>query len=1122
MKTKTKILLTFFILVLIFLASLCGIGIYYYQHPAAAKAFIEKSIARSTNTSFKIEKLAYSLKPLRIVAEGIMFEPGKDHRGFHLVIPKITADITLEGSFGKKSLTFKKLKIEGFSCRISHDMLLPKIKPTSRRQSFLSNIFKKVLAFFLFRDIQFEAAQISKGHISAKIKKQTVRVTNINAYLNEDHLVEISCSTSVLWPSREMRFIAPHLLMTTDRAISLVDPEISFLMTTTGSVFQSPDVDIKAMRLRAQMFFNRENNRLTIEPAELNFEDVLLKQAGVRVKKANSKVKLTYDRNHNKLIFGPMGFFTKGVVFDRISATESSPLDVSLETQGSIDLAKSILNLSNFHFIISDIASFKGKIDASFGIETALLLELSNGRLFLQKMMPFIPSGLRAQLKHVALSGTTLLNGKVNGIKKKESWDLDVDLRAQLKRNSFSYVAEEMTISSDISGYILAQGKLPDIKMTVNMKADQTFFSVKGIRVKPFQMGLIFSGKYPVFEVGELKVSVPRINIKAGEKDIPINNIRMIIKKGTIDAKKRSIHIPEIHLTSSLLKNLLVALRVDGEQMAVAIKGKHTNIMESAQSLNLVPFGWQISGVDSIYLRAAQKQTNIWTFISELELQDLAFESKDSTCVGEKISLNAKISGKIDLKKISVASKINFEINKGEALYDRFYMDLNMHPFACYCDAAYQLPEKFLQLSPLKIKIKDILECHMYGNILNRIRDKRIHLSLSILKTPLKPLFNQFVLEPFKVEKPILADLTIEGDFSADLKLKRGGKNWTALGHLLWHEGKLSSADNNFSFQGVDLNLPISYQNQEDKKVMEAVNGNLSVRSMSLPMLPDQPLTIKIDAGPNSLFIKSSTVINIPGGTIRIGPLTFKDIFSQQPAIHTSLSVNVPETHPLLSQIWKQPIKGEINGKLDSITFKRSDLTTDGNIKANVFDGEIVFSDLSASGIFSSTPVFRMSVRMNSLRLANMTSGTPFGKIEGILNGYVKDLEVAYGQPQKFDLLLETKPTKGISQRISVKAVDNIARIGGGQSPFVGLAGGFAMLFKEFPYKKIGVRASLENDVFKVNGTIKEGGKEYIIKRGGFLGVDVVNQNPDNRASFKDMVKRIKRVTAGRKGPEIR
>jgi hypothetical protein len=78
-----------------------------------------------------------------------------------------------------------------------------------------------------------------------------------------------------------------------------------------------------------------------------------------------------------------------------------------------------------------------------------------------------------------------------------------------------------------------------------------------------------------------------------------------------------------------------------------------------------------------------------------------------------------------------------------------------------------------------------------------------------------------------------------------------------------------------------------------------------------------------------------------------------------------------------------------------------------------------------------------------------------------------------------------------------------------------GVAGAFASLFKEFPYKKIGIHALLENDVFRINGTVRENGQEYMIKRGRFSGVDVVNINPDNSIRFKDMVKRIKRVTAG-------
>jgi hypothetical protein len=82
----------------------------------------------------------------------------------------------------------------------------------------------------------------------------------------------------------------------------------------------------------------------------------------------------------------------------------------------------------------------------------------------------------------------------------------------------------------------------------------------------------------------------------------------------------------------------------------------------------------------------------------------------------------------------------------------------------------------------------------------------------------------------------------------------------------------------------------------------------------------------------------------------------------------------------------------------------------------------------------------------------------------------------------------------------------------------MGAAGVFGSFFKLLPYEKIGVQASLQNDVFRVNGTIKEGGKEYLIKRGGLSGVNIINQNPDNRIRFKDMVKRVRRVVSQSKG----
>jgi uncharacterized protein (DUF1330 family) len=52
----------------------------------------------------------------------------------------------------------------------------------------------------------------------------------------------------------------------------------------------------------------------------------------------------------------------------------------------------------------------------------------------------------------------------------------------------------------------------------------------------------------------------------------------------------------------------------------------------------------------------------------------------------------------------------------------------------------------------------------------------------------------------------------------------------------------------------------------------------------------------------------------------------------------------------------------------------------------------------------------------------------------------------------------------------------------------------------------------LNNDQFSVNGTIHEAGKEYLVRRGFLRGVDVVNQNPHNVISFRDMEERTERI----------
>ena len=929
-KTKTKIILIICIAAFLLIAALGGTLLYYYSHPSALKGFIEKSISRSTGSAFSIEKLSYSINPIKIHAEGIQLDPGEKLSGLHLKISDITADICLEGKLGHKSLVFEKLKIDRFSFHVSQKIRLPQIRPERKSPSTIGRVFAKLIAFLLFRDIRFQQGEVTNGEATIQLKDQDISLKGIHAYLTPDHLVEISCNTQIKWPDKQLSFTAPHLHITTDQAISFTDPKIKARLTAKNATLKSPDVHVKGVAMTAKLIYNLRNKTLSFEPVDLNFEGVTLKQK--------------YEK-------------------------KSSPFDLYLKTEGIFDLPQRRLNAPRFHLTIRDLLKLTGRLNAH--------------------LHPLNP--------------------------------LDIEIL--------------------------------------------------------------------IDEIG-------------------------VYKKSSLPSETR--------IETLRPGNLMFKFGLEREQFVVKIKGNKTHLIRSAVAFNMLPSGWQFSFLDSFELTAIQKQKGGWSFTSKLDFQGMNFQNADSSCAGEDVSVHVEADGKLDLATPEIIANASLKIDKGEVLYDRFYLDLNKNPLFSSFKGSYNVSRKNLQLSGFRLGFKNILTLDAHGTFVHKTGDEKLHLNLSVPETSLKPAFRHFILEPFQTEKPLLTALKIDGKISADLELTCKGKDWEVSGRCMWHDGKISMDDKGLSTKGIDLDLPVWYQIRKTETSEDTVRGSLSIRSMILPFFPEQSLALNLDAGPNSLFVKSPIELKVPGGTVTLGPVAGRDIFSPGISVDTSLAINSVEIKPLVSKILQHPVQGTITGRLDPVHLEHNTLKTTGVIITKAFDGEIVLSDLGASEMFTSSPVYKLSALLTHLNLEKLTTGTTFGKIEGILDGHINDIEIAYGQPQKFELLLETVPEEGVRQIISLTAVDNIAQIGGGASPFRGLAGSFTVLFKEFPYNKIGVIASLENDVFRINGTNRKGGKEYLVERGRFSGVNIVNQNPDNRIRFKDMVKRIKRVTAKGGGPVIK
>ena len=979
-----------------------GAGLYYYTHPTKVKALAEKAASRATGTSVSIQHLSYSLNPIKIHAKGISIQPAGGENGFSAQIQGFVADCVLDGSFGRKTLVFSRLTVNGFECRVREGATAGSKAPGSEGTSFLNSMARFFVSFFLFNDFRLEAAEMGEGHVIARWGDRSIEVSGLSGRLNADHLMDFRGGIMVESSSEHTVLSIPDFHIETTNAISLSDPQIDFTLAFSDGDLRSPQAKVKNIR---------------------------------------AKMSVHYDHRKQRIVFSDLNLTLKGV------------------------------------------AGRSGKLN---------------------------------------ISGPMGFSGTFEGMVKQGQWVLDCNVQGNMKNSPVSFRAKKFNIEGLITAQVAVQGPVSNLKLSGKLTGDQVVFKGKGVSVKSATGTLNFSGTYPNFDIRKLSCRIPEIKYLTEKRTFSVEHIQIGSTQGQVNLLKRSLNFPEIRLNSSLLSNILAAFKMDNGRLTLTAKGKEAGLIHAVSRLKRLPSGWTFQGMDTIEVTAKVDRKGAVTFSTELALKKFNFQNPQETCLGENISLRAIVSGRFTPAPSTIRATAELSADSGEVLMDRFYFDLGENAFSAHYNGNYQALNKRLKLDELSLGMNKIATAHVTGTLFQAGDEYEGELSLQIPDTPLKALFHRLIREPFQTEKPALSTVRLEGIVGAEMTLKGNRSHWTTQGVCTWKDGSLFYRDSVYALAGIQLSLPVWLTNGRGEGGAQDLKGGLSVRSMRLPFLPEQGLNIPIQAASNRLLMPAATILAVPGGTVRMGPSRIIELMGPSPALHTALHFENLQLEPILSGIWPHAATGSADGNLDPIHIVGGELQSTGEIKADIFDGALTLSHVGARGLFTALPVVHLNARWHHLNLALMTEGTPFGKIEGVLNGYAKKLEVSNGQLQRFDLLLDTVKTDDVPQKISVKAVDNIARLGGGQSPFAGVAGLFVSFFKEFPYRKIGVHATLENDVFRIHGTIRKDGKEYLVKRGFFSGVDVINQSRDNRVGFKDMLKRIKRITDSKGGPIVK
>ena len=800
MKTRNKILIALILLVLLFLASLGLACLYLYQNPSSVKPFIEKAVSRTTETTCTIKTLSYSLKPLSFRASGIRLRPSETQQGLYLHIPDLHAVMDLVGPFGHKTLTFKSLKIDGFSSQVTEKAILPGMREQEIRPSFFARILKGAVALFLFRDVAFKVAEVDNGHVTAEFGDIMVKADEIHAAFDLDRQISISGSLEMKSTTQNLNIHAPHVHLTTDGAISLLDPEIKATLTTKNATLHHPQVGVSSLQAEAKLTYSHKQKAFFFRPAYLNLKDVTLKQ-------------LPY--------------------------TKLPPMSLQLETHGLFSMQERMLKASRLDLNLNDTHRLKADLDVIFKDNAEFRLRMLESHFLAQELIALLPDRVKGGVAPISLLGPINLHGTVNGLRDEQEWRLDCDLDARLKKNQITYKSGRIRVNSILSGNIGAKGRFPHVNITAKLEGARTMVSGLVIQPEPFNVGLHLSGKHPVYGVRDISFNIPGAKVRVGKKDILFERIQVRTRKGRIDGERKALFLPGIRLDSSLLKNLLIALEFDRGDLNLQVQGKDARLLESAIALELVPPEWQFGGKDSFQLNALLNDTGDWTFTSELGLQDLGFQNQDGRYMGEKLSLRVKMDAKLDRRNSQIDAKSSLKVDEGEVLLDRYYLDLNRSAFLSFMEGEYDLSRKSLKLSSLGLQLEQILDLALKGTVDFRAGGPHLHLSILIPKTPLEPLFHHFVLEPFKTERPSLASLKLGGTIAADLNLLGTIRDWVAKGHYRWHGGEFSSTVGNFSAAGIDLELPIWLQSAVKSEALEdkrkRLEGTLSIGSFLLP-----------------------------------------------------------------------------------------------------------------------------------------------------------------------------------------------------------------------------------------------------------------------------------------------
>ncbi len=794
----------------------------------------------------------------------------------------------------------------------------------------------------------------------------------------------------------------------------------------------------------------------------------------------------------------------------RAGAGGDDALDVQAQAGDLLNLEGMVTGVRSAQYAV-DLKGVVPRSDLLLDIVSPLLPD-ETAKLAVQGRVPFHLTGpaeefgltlLPEQLKvswadpalSTELSGEATLTGIPGGAPK---------IQSALSLEAVSAAIDGMRLGQG-QGRIRLDGDLSAPQVHGELSFSDMSLDTEQASISRAEGSLQINGKVPEIRIPAFSIVVSEENLTLGGSVYPLGTVSL---SGQAEIFDNWVRLPELVLKSSRVGTVQGMFAASSGEGAGKFRATGITVSDIAA---LVPdqriAQWGPEGTvdlngDLVWSRG-YLNLDLQTAVS-----DFSFASPEGTILAQGGGLRVQGSYRAGTQR---RFDIRARADKGEFLMDTVYLNLDDSPVSL---ALYGVPEKGGGFSSgvIDVELDEHFSIEITDAFLQWDNAPVYKGRLQIQKMDLEKTFETFVRDPFSLSNPVLADLRVTGQGRAGLAVSGRGGEVSVDGNIAVTGGNILGKDESLQIRSITLDMPVAYRfgsPVEEDPVPEKM-GLLHIESAGTPVGDVTGLRLPVALVPNRLLLRGALSVPLYDGALRVADLQVSDPLSA--GFEASMGVRLSPVDMAQIPSGDYGLTGTIGGDLGVVRVNRAALRAEGQLIGSFFGADMLVDDITVENPFGSARAYGADVSLRQMHLNDFSRSIGFGKITGRMDLDVEDLRVAFGQPVSFELLARSIPVKGVEQKVSLDAVNSISVVGTGASLTSTAITLFRPFVQEFNYQTIGFECSLSNDVFRVQGLIQEGGVEYLVKKPPLFGINVINRNPDNRISFKDMLARLNRV----------